>query len=123
MFGNICEKQITLNFINKKDPVLNEEFHTNYKKYRNLLSTLMTKSKQASYNKYFERSWHNIKNKWKGIQSVISLKDVASNLPPVLSFDNGDAIILMISLTPLIIILRLKVKLPKKKKNQPSNKK
>ena len=62
MFGNIYEKQITLNFINKKDPVLNEEFHTNYKKYRNLLSTRMTKSKQASYNKYFERSWHNMKN-------------------------------------------------------------
>ena len=32
-------------FINKKDPILKEEFHTNYKKYRNLLSTLMKKSK------------------------------------------------------------------------------
>ena len=29
----------------KKDPILKEEFHTNYKKYRNLLSTLMKKSK------------------------------------------------------------------------------
>ena len=35
------------NFINKKDPIPKEEFHTNYKKYRNLLSTLMKKSKQA----------------------------------------------------------------------------
>ena len=35
------------NFINKKDPVLKEEFHTKYKIYRNLLSTLMKKSKQA----------------------------------------------------------------------------
>ena len=32
------------NFINKKDPILKEEFHTNYKNYGNLLSTLMKKS-------------------------------------------------------------------------------
>ena len=44
-------------FINK-DPLLKAEFRTNYKKYRNLLSTLMKKSKQASY-KYFERNWNN----------------------------------------------------------------
>ena len=79
-------------FINKKDPILKEEFHTNYKKYRNLLSTLMKKSKQAYYDKYFERNWNNIKNTWKGIKSLISLKTVASNVPTVLSLDNGDTI-------------------------------
>ena len=35
-----------------------EEFHTNYKKYRNLLSTLMKKSKLAYYDKYFEKNWN-----------------------------------------------------------------
>ena len=60
-------------FINKKDPILKEELHTNYKKYRNLLSTLMKKCKQAYYDKYFERTWNNIKNTWKGIKSLISL--------------------------------------------------
>ena len=45
---------------NTKNPILKEEFHTNYKKYRNLLSTLMKKSKQASYDKYFETNWNNI---------------------------------------------------------------
>ena len=78
-------------FINKKDPILKEEFHTNYKKYRNLPSTLMKKSKQAYY-KYFERNWNNIKNTWKGITSLISLKIVASNVPTVLSFDNDKTI-------------------------------
>ena len=34
-------------FINKKDPILKEKFHRNYKKYRNPLSTLIKKSKQA----------------------------------------------------------------------------
>ena len=48
------------NFTNKKDPILKEEFHTNYKKYRVLLSTLMKESKQAYYDKYFQRNWNNI---------------------------------------------------------------
>ena len=73
------------NFINKKDPILKEEFHTNYKKYRNLLSTLMKKSKQAYYDRYFEKNWKNIKNTWKGIKSLISLKTVHS-------LDTGDTI-------------------------------
>ena len=34
----------------------------------------------------------NIKNTWKGIKSLISLKTVASSIPTVLSLDNGDTI-------------------------------
>ena len=86
------KNKLLANFINKKDPILKEEFHTNYKKYRNLLSTLMKKSKQAYYDKYFERNWNNIRNTWKGIKSLISLKTVASSVPTVLSLDNGDTI-------------------------------
>ena len=67
------KKKLLKNFINKKDPVLKEKFHTNYKKYRNLLSTLMKERKQAYYDKYFEKNWNNIKNTWKGIKSLISL--------------------------------------------------
>ena len=52
----------------------------------------MKKSKQAYYDKYFERNWHNDKNTWKGIKSLISLKTVASNAPTVLSLDNGDTV-------------------------------
>ena len=70
---NICEKLITyklhINFISKKDPVLKEEFHTNNKKYGNLLSTLMKKGKQVYYDKYFERNWNDIKNTWEGVKS------------------------------------------------------
>ena len=86
------KSKLLTNFINKKDPVLKEAFHTKYKKYRNLLSTFMKKSKQAYYDKYFERNWNNIKNTWKGIKSLISLKSVASSVPTVLSLDNGDTI-------------------------------
>ena len=86
------KKKLFTNFINKKNPILIEEFRTNYKRYRNLLSTLMKKSKQPHYDKYFKRNWNNIKNKWKGIKSLISLKTVASHVPTVLSLDNGDTI-------------------------------
>ena len=86
------KNELLKNFINKRDFVLKEEFHTNYKKYRNLLSTLMKKYNQAYYDKYFERNWNNIKNTWKGIKSLISLKTVASHVPTVLSLDNGDTI-------------------------------
>ena len=87
---SISEKnKLLTNFINKKDPILKQECHTNFKKYRNLLSTLMKKSKQAYYDRYFGKNWKNIKNTWKGIKSLISLT-VASNIPTVLSLDNGD---------------------------------
>ena len=84
------KNKLLTNFVNKKDPILKEEFHTHYKKYRNLLSTLMKGSQQAYYVKYFEKNWNNIKNTWKGIKSLISLKTKASSAPTVLSLENGD---------------------------------
>ena len=49
------KNKLLTNFINKKDPILKKECYTYYKKYRNLLSTLMKKSKQAYYDRYFEK--------------------------------------------------------------------
>ena len=52
----------------------------------------MKKSKQAYYDKYFGRNGNNIRNISKGIKSLISLKTLASHVPTVLSFDNGDTL-------------------------------
>ena len=52
----------------------------------------MNKSKQAYYDRYFEKNWKNIKNTWKGIKSLISLKALASSIPTFPSLDNGDTI-------------------------------
>ena len=87
-----AKNKLLKNFINKKDPILKEECHTNYKKYRNLLSTLIKKSKKAYYDRYFEKNWKNIKNTWKGIKSLISLKAVTPSIPTVHSLDTGDTI-------------------------------
>ena len=50
----------------------------------------MKKSKQTHYDKYFETNWNNIKNTWKGVKSLISLKTKVSSVPTVLSRENGD---------------------------------
>ena len=86
------KNKLLTNFINKGDPIPKEEFHNNYKIHRNLLSTLMKKRKQAYCSKYFERNWNNIKNTWKEIKSLISLKTVVSSAATVLSLGNGDTI-------------------------------
>ena len=52
----------------------------------------MKRSKQAYFDKYFETNWNNIKNTWKGIESLITIKSVASSVPTVLSLDNGGTI-------------------------------
>ena len=52
----------------------------------------MKKGKQAYYDQYFEKSWNNIKNTWKGIKSLLSITTKASSVPSVLSLDNGDTI-------------------------------
>ena len=52
----------------------------------------MKKSKQAYYDRYFEKNWNNIKNSWKGIKSLNYLNTVASSIPAVLSLNNGDTI-------------------------------
>ena len=70
--------------------MLKKKSHTNYRKYRNLLSTHMKKSKQAYNDKYFERNWNIIKNTWEGTKFLISVKTVASSVPIILPLDNGD---------------------------------
>ena len=72
----------------------------------------MKKSKQANYEKYFERNWNNIKNTWKGIKFLISVKTVASSLQTVPSLNNGDTITnpYDIANTFFQIIFQMKVK-------------
>ena len=70
--------------INKKDPQIKAEFHEIY----NLLSTLMKKSKQIYYTKYFESNWNNIRSTWKGIKTIISIKNITATFPHSIEFHN-----------------------------------
>ena len=73
------------NFIKKKDPAKKAELHLQYKNHRNLLSTLLKKSKENYYKKCFESNWNNAKIIWKGIKSLITLKDITSSVPRTIS--------------------------------------
>ena len=44
-------------------------------------STLMKESKQIYYTKYFESNWNNIRNTWKGIKTIISIKNITITIP------------------------------------------
>ena len=68
-------------FITAKDPQINERYHKEYKDCRNLLSTILKQSKTNYYNHYFESNWHSIKNTWKGIKSIIIIKDISAGIP------------------------------------------
>ena len=53
-----------------------------------MLCTLLKKSKTNYYNQYFEANMNNIKNKWKGIKSILTIKNISSDFPKCLS-SNG----------------------------------
>ena len=60
----------------------------NIKKYRNLLSTLLKESRQIFYTKYFESNQNNITNTWKGIKTIISVKNITATIPHSIEFKN-----------------------------------
>ena len=74
--------------INKKDPQTKAIFHKQYKTYRNLLSTLMKQRQQIYYTKNFENNWSNIKNTWKGIKTIISIKNITATVPHSIEFNS-----------------------------------
>ena len=48
----------------------------------------MKKSKQNYFTKFFENNLKNLKNTWKGIESIISSKSTFSNTPTLFTFEN-----------------------------------
>ena len=74
--------------INKKYPQTKAIFHKQYKSYRNLLSTLMKQSKEVYCTNNFESNWNNIKNAWKGIKTIISIKNITAAVSHSIEFNN-----------------------------------
>ena len=81
-------KGLLTNFINEKDPVLKEEFHTKYKKIEIYSVPLWRKVDRLIMINILKEIGIILKNTWKGIKSLISLKTVAFHVPTVLSLDN-----------------------------------
>ena len=51
-----------------------------YKDYRNLLCTILKKTKTNYYSQYFESNWNNIKNAWKGSKSIFTIKNISAEI-------------------------------------------
>ena len=49
---------------------------------------MMKQSKQIYYTKYFENNWNNIKNTWKRIKIIISIKNITYKMPQSIGFNN-----------------------------------
>ena len=52
-----------------------------FKQYRNLLDKLIKKSKQNHYTKYFSDNVNNLRDTWKGINSIIQTKNKTGSTP------------------------------------------
>ena len=74
------KKALFKRYIKLKSLVKKNEVHQQ-KYYRNLLSTLMKKSKQNYYERFFKNNLNNLRNIWKGIRRLIAIKNSsASNI-------------------------------------------
>ena len=71
-------------FINRNDSQTKEYLHTRYKEYKNLLSILLKRSRTNYYNHYFDINWNNIKNTWREIKAILSIKLNPSDIPKIL---------------------------------------
>ena len=78
------KNSLSKRFINAKNLQTKETFYRQYKDYRNMLS----KSKANYCNQYFKANMNIIKNTWKGIKPIITIKNLSSDIPKNLS-SNG----------------------------------
>ena len=52
-----------------------------------MLSTILKQNKTNSYNHYFETNWNSIKNIWKGLKSILNIKNISAEIPRTLTVD------------------------------------
>ena len=68
----------------------NDYYKSKFKHYRNKLNHLQRISKRTYYENYFAKNNQNIKNIWKGIKQLITLKPRCNNIPTKIIKDNHE---------------------------------
>ena len=66
----------------------NDYYFSKFKIYRNKLKHLLNISKRSYYNNYFKNSMGNIKNIWKGIKQLVTLKQSSTFHPSMIEINN-----------------------------------
>ena len=82
------KNSLFVKFIKSNDINQRNEMHIKYKQYRNLISTLLKRSKCLYFTKFFNDNLNNLKNTWKGIKNLISLKNVSHSSPSSIYYNN-----------------------------------
>ena len=96
------KNQFLSKFIKLKDPNKKEEAHIRYKQYRNLLSTLIKKSKQFYFTRFFQENIKDLKNMWRGIKKIKSSNNSNHTFPTAITH----LTLLMPSITTLLKLLK-----------------
>ena len=70
-----------------KNKIMKELHHKNYESYRNLLSTLLKRAKEKYFTNFFNENIKDIKKIWKGIKSLVSMKQKNNDTPSLIIKD------------------------------------
>ena len=54
-----------------------------------MLSTTLKQSKTNYYNHYFETNWNNIKNTWKGLKSILNMKNISADITKTITVNGA----------------------------------
>ena len=79
-------------YIRCKESSHKKDLHYKYNSYQNLLSTLLKNSKQKYFTDFFKSNNNDIKKTWKGIKSIISMKNISNNDSPTSIIHEGNFI-------------------------------
>ena len=71
-----------------KDPQATDRYDKKYKDYRNLLPTIMKKSKTNYYNHCSEFDWSNLKDIHEQVPNLLTIKNISADIPRIISIDS-----------------------------------
>ena len=66
-------------FIKENNVLKKQELYASYKSLRNTIVSLIRASKKNHYQKYFSDNSDNIRKTWKGIKSIINIRNISSS--------------------------------------------
>ena len=66
---------------------MKELHHSNYQSYINFLSTLLKRTKEKYFTNFFNENIKDIKKTWKGIKTLVSLRQKNNDTPSLAAKD------------------------------------
>ena len=77
-------------FIKEKDVLKKAELFTQYKKKRNMIISLIRRSKKDYYAAFFEDHKSNVKKTWERIRNIVSLSKKVNIVPSRINYENKE---------------------------------